>query len=150
MCVFPTRSCKHRNIAAIHSSYNIIYRNYLEIIAFNKIQNFLIIITYITYIIIIFILLPGFLSFLHEFYCMLLGREFLAPGAHNPVNVDCQIMELVRRRMENTPTRFCFEEAQVRWPESSSACILGVDVCKIKATILDSICLLCKIFQVNS
>nr|KAG5695942.1 hypothetical protein BaRGS_017523 [Batillaria attramentaria] len=38
--------------------------------------------------------------------------EFLAPGAHNPVNVDCQIMELVRRRMENNPTRFCFEEAQ--------------------------------------
>ncbi|XP_041352932.1 regulator of G-protein signaling 7-like isoform X2 [Gigantopelta aegis] len=38
--------------------------------------------------------------------------EFLAPGANNPVNVDCHVMELVRRRMENNPTRFCFEEAQ--------------------------------------
>ncbi|BFZ12476.1 hypothetical protein BsWGS_15515 [Bradybaena similaris] len=38
--------------------------------------------------------------------------EFLAPGAHNPVNVDCQIMELVRRRMENNPTRFVFDEAK--------------------------------------
>ncbi|XP_067681095.1 regulator of G-protein signaling 7-like isoform X2 [Haliotis asinina] len=38
--------------------------------------------------------------------------EFLAPGAHNPVNVDCQVMELVRRRVENSPTRFCFDEAQ--------------------------------------
>ncbi|KAL8572002.1 hypothetical protein ACOMHN_057685 [Nucella lapillus] len=38
--------------------------------------------------------------------------EFLAPGAHNPVNVDCQIMDLVRRRMENSPTRFVFEEAK--------------------------------------
>ncbi|KAK6182564.1 hypothetical protein SNE40_010218 [Patella caerulea] len=38
--------------------------------------------------------------------------EFLAPGAHNPVNVDCQIMELVRKRVENNPTRFCFDEAQ--------------------------------------
>lgn len=37
----------------------------------------------------------------------------MAPGAHNPVNVDCQIMELVRRRMENNPTRFVFDEAKV-------------------------------------
>ncbi|KAH9502596.1 Regulator of G-protein signaling 7 [Bulinus truncatus] len=38
--------------------------------------------------------------------------EFLAPGAHNPVNVDCHIMELVRRRMENNPNRYVFDEAQ--------------------------------------
>ncbi|XP_076442213.1 regulator of G-protein signaling 7-like isoform X2 [Babylonia areolata] len=38
--------------------------------------------------------------------------EFLAPGAHNPVNVDCQIMELVRRRMDTNPNRYCFEEAK--------------------------------------
>ncbi|KAL5008780.1 hypothetical protein ScPMuIL_014361 [Solemya velum] len=38
--------------------------------------------------------------------------EFLAPGAHNPVNVDSRIAELVRKRVENNPTRHCFEEAQ--------------------------------------
>lgn len=40
-------------------------------------------------------------------------REFLAPGAHNPVNVDGTITELVRNRMEVNPTRYVFDEAQV-------------------------------------
>lgn len=40
-------------------------------------------------------------------------REFLAPGCHNPVNVDSTIAELVRRRIENNPDRYCFDEAQV-------------------------------------
>jgi hypothetical protein len=43
-------------------------------------------------------------------YC----REFLAPGAHNPVNVDGTITELVRNRMEVNPTRYVFDEAQVK------------------------------------
>ncbi|XP_052697352.1 regulator of G-protein signaling 7-like isoform X9 [Crassostrea angulata] len=38
--------------------------------------------------------------------------EFLAPGAHNPVNVDGTITELVRNRMEVNPTRYVFDEAQ--------------------------------------
>ena len=42
-------------------------------------------------------------------------REFLAPGAHNPVNVDGTITELVRNRMEVNPTRYVFDEAQVFW-----------------------------------
>lgn len=40
-------------------------------------------------------------------------REFLAPGAHNPVNVEGRISELVRGRIENHVDRYCFEEAQV-------------------------------------
>ncbi|CAE1328338.1 RGS [Acanthosepion pharaonis] len=40
-------------------------------------------------------------------------KEFLAPGCHNPVNVDSTIAELVRRRIENNPDRYCFDEAQV-------------------------------------
>lgn len=39
-------------------------------------------------------------------------KEFLAPGCHNPVNVDSTIAELVRRRIENNPDRYCFDEAQ--------------------------------------
>ncbi|KAL3874180.1 hypothetical protein ACJMK2_037227 [Sinanodonta woodiana] len=39
-------------------------------------------------------------------------QEFLAPGAHNPVNVDSRITELVRKRVEESPNRYCFEEAQ--------------------------------------
>ncbi|KAK3094103.1 hypothetical protein FSP39_024168, partial [Pinctada imbricata] len=38
--------------------------------------------------------------------------EFLAPGAHNPVNVDSIITELVRSRVEQSPNRYVFEEAQ--------------------------------------
>ncbi|VDI20539.1 regulator of G-protein signaling [Mytilus galloprovincialis] len=38
--------------------------------------------------------------------------EFLAPGAHNPVNVEGRISELVRGRIENHVDRYCFEEAQ--------------------------------------
>ena len=39
--------------------------------------------------------------------------EFLAPGAHDPVNVDCRVAETVRARVENSPDRYCFEEAEV-------------------------------------
>lgn len=48
-------------------------------------------------------------SFLFSF------REFLAPGAHNPVNVEGRISELVRGRIENHVDRYCFEEAQVKY-----------------------------------
>ncbi|KAH3854989.1 hypothetical protein DPMN_097549, partial [Dreissena polymorpha] len=43
----------------------------------------------------------------HEIY-----SEFLAPGAHNPVNIDARIAELVRKRVEDNPNRYCFAEAQ--------------------------------------
>ena len=45
--------------------------------------------------------------------CLYFCREFLAPGAHNPVNIDARIAELVRKRMEDNPNRYCFVEAQV-------------------------------------
>ncbi|XP_064599679.1 regulator of G-protein signaling 7-like isoform X2 [Liolophura sinensis] len=38
--------------------------------------------------------------------------EFLAPGCHNPVNVDSRVAEAVRSRVETCPNRFCFEEAE--------------------------------------
>ncbi|KAJ8308814.1 hypothetical protein KUTeg_013688 [Tegillarca granosa] len=44
---------------------------------------------------------------LKEVHC-----KFLAPGAHNPVNVDSRITELVRSRMEKNPNRYLFDEAQ--------------------------------------
>ncbi|WAR19436.1 RGS6-like protein [Mya arenaria] len=43
----------------------------------------------------------------HEIY-----SEFLAPGAHNPVNIDARIAELVRKRVDDNPNRYCFSEAQ--------------------------------------
>ncbi|KAL4238177.1 Regulator of G-protein signaling 7 [Mactra antiquata] len=43
----------------------------------------------------------------HEIY-----SEFLAPGAHNPVNIDARIAELVRKRVDDNPNRYCFAEAQ--------------------------------------
>lgn len=46
-------------------------------------------------------------------WCIFIFREFLAPGAHNPVNVEGRISELVRGRIENHVDRYCFEEAQV-------------------------------------
>ena len=38
----------------------------------------------------------------------------MAPGAHNPVNIDARIAELVRKRVDDNPNRYCFAEAQVR------------------------------------
>lgn len=40
--------------------------------------------------------------------------EFLAPGAHDPVNVDARVAEAVRRKMHNSTDRYCFEEAEVK------------------------------------
>ena len=42
----------------------------------------------------------------------LLHSEFLAPGATDPVNVDCRVAESVRKKVENSPDRNCFEEAE--------------------------------------
>ena len=44
---------------------------------------------------------------------LVFSSEFLAPGARDPVNVDCRVAEIVRKNIENTPDRFCFEEAEV-------------------------------------
>ena len=52
-------------------------------------------------------------DFLFFYFCCY--REFLAPGAHNPVNIDARIAELVRKRMEDNPNRYCFAEAQVSY-----------------------------------
>lgn len=38
--------------------------------------------------------------------------EFLAQGARDPVNVDCRVAELVRTKVENNPSRWCFDEAE--------------------------------------
>ncbi|XP_074663196.1 regulator of G-protein signaling 7-like [Tubulanus polymorphus] len=37
---------------------------------------------------------------------------FLAPGAYDPVNVDSQVAETVRKRVQNNPDRYCFDEAE--------------------------------------
>lgn len=39
-------------------------------------------------------------------------EEFLAPGAKDPVNVDCRVSENVRRKMEERVDRFCFDDAE--------------------------------------
>ncbi|CAH1790949.1 unnamed protein product [Owenia fusiformis] len=39
-------------------------------------------------------------------------NEFLGPGAHNPVNVDCRVMELVRNKVNTKPDRYCFDDAE--------------------------------------
>ncbi len=41
--------------------------------------------------------------------------EFLAPGAHDPVNVDCKVAESVAKKVQNHPDRHCFDEAEVRF-----------------------------------
>ena len=44
--------------------------------------------------------------------------EFLADGAHDPVNVDCRVAEIVKKKVETSPDRYCFQEAEVRgWAE---------------------------------
>lgn len=42
-----------------------------------------------------------------------LCSEFLAPGARDPVNVDCRVAETVRKNIEDSADRFCFDEAEV-------------------------------------
>ena len=39
--------------------------------------------------------------------------EFLAPGAPDPVNIDCRVADIVKRKVQNSPDRWCFEEAEV-------------------------------------
>ncbi|KAK2167225.1 hypothetical protein LSH36_31g09031 [Paralvinella palmiformis] len=39
-------------------------------------------------------------------------NEFLAPGAKDPVNVDCRVAETVKKNIENCPDRYCFAEAE--------------------------------------
>ena len=39
--------------------------------------------------------------------------EYLGPGAADPVNVDCRVADAVKRNIENSPDRYCFEEAEV-------------------------------------
>lgn len=39
-------------------------------------------------------------------------NEFLAPGCHNPVNVDSRVADAVRRQVQTNPHRYCFEEAE--------------------------------------
>lgn len=61
--------------------------------------------------------------------------EFLAIGAHNPVNVDARVAELVRRRVDNSPTRYCFEEAQVlQWYQDA---VLTCIVLRLSFDLLD-------------
>lgn len=48
------------------------------------------------------------LKFINNLY-----REYLAPGARDPVNVDCKVAETVKRRITQNPDRYCFEEAEV-------------------------------------
>lgn len=41
-------------------------------------------------------------------------QEFLAPGAHDPINVDSRVSEGVKKRLQESPQdRYCFEEAEV-------------------------------------
>ncbi len=39
--------------------------------------------------------------------------EFLAQGAREPVNVDGRVADVVRTKVENNPSRWCFGEAEV-------------------------------------
>ena len=42
--------------------------------------------------------------------------EYLSPTAHDPVNVDSKVAELVKKRVTGgKPDRYCFEEAEVLW-----------------------------------
>ena len=50
---------------------------------------------------------------LDNVYDVIFYSEFLAPGAREPVNVDSRVMECVRKKLENSPNRFCFDEAEV-------------------------------------
>lgn len=40
-------------------------------------------------------------------------REYLAAGARDPVNVDSKVAETVRRKLNDNPDRYCFDEAVV-------------------------------------
>lgn len=48
---------------------------------------------------------------------VIIRREYLAPGACDPVNVDCKVAETVRRRITEDPDRYCFEQAEVNGAE---------------------------------
>ena len=45
--------------------------------------------------------------------CVCVCSKYLGPGAVDPVNVDCRVADAVKRNIENSADRYCFEEAEV-------------------------------------
>lgn len=39
--------------------------------------------------------------------------EFLAQGARDPINVDSRVADTVKQNKQNSPDRYCFDEAEV-------------------------------------
>ncbi len=52
------------------------------------------------------------LSYSYSLILLCILSEFLAPGAHCPINIDSRIMAITKSKMEN-PDRYTYDEARV-------------------------------------